>query len=263
MPDAVLYAVQDAVATVTLNRPDALNSFDNSLRLGLKAAIEKAAADESVRAVVLTGAGRGFSAGLDLKSVTGTGGSDLVAETNRQLRDEYNPALLALAEMPKPVIAAVHGFATGIALGYALAADLVVMGKSAFMQVPFSRLALVPDGGVTWQLTQRLGPRVAFEVAMSGERIPAERCLQLGLVNRLVDDDQVLANATAWASDLAKAAPLAIAGLKRNVRRAVDSDLRGTMNDEVEVQVRCLATQDFKEGVSAFLEKRSPRFSGR
>lgn len=261
MPDAVLYAVQDAVATVTLNRPDALNSFDDNLRLGLKAAIEKAAADPSVRAVVLAGAGRGFSAGLDLKSVTG--GADLPVETNRQLREEYNPSVLALAEMPKPVIAAVQGFATGIALGYVLASDLVVMGKSAFMQVPFSRIALVPDGGVTWQLTQRLGPRVAFEVAMSGERIPAERCLQLGLVNRLVDDDQVLATALGWANELAKAAPLAVAGLKRNVRRAVNADLPDAMNDEVEAQVRCLATADFREGVSAFLEKRSPRFSGR
>jgi 2-(1,2-epoxy-1,2-dihydrophenyl)acetyl-CoA isomerase len=263
MPDAVLYDVKDSVATVTLNRPDALNAFNNELRLGLLAALRRAAADTSARAVVLTGAGRGFSAGLDLKSVTGASGVDLARETDRQLRDEYNPSVLTIAEMPKPVVAAVQGFATGIALGYVLACDVVVMARSAFMQVPFARLALVPDGGVTWQLARALGPRVAFEVAMSGERIPAERCLQLGLVNRLVDDDQVLASATAWAAELAKAAPNAIAGLKRNVRRAMHSDLATTMNDEVEAQVRCLGTSDFREGVSAFLDKRAPSFSGR
>lgn len=262
MPDAVLYAVQDAVATVTLNRPDALNAFDDSVRLGLKAALERAAADEGVRAVVLAGNGRGFSAGLDLKAVMAVKG-DLAQETRRQLEDEYNAGVLTIAEMPKPVVAAVQGFATGIALGYVLASDLVVMGRSAFMQVPFARLGLVPDGGVTWQLAQRLGPRAAFEVAAFGERMPAERCVQLGLVNRLVDDDQVLATATTWAGELAKAAPVSVAGMKRNVRRAAVSGLRETMNDEVDAQVRCLGTQDFREGVSAFLEKRSPRFSGR
>ena len=123
--------------------------------------------------------------------------------------------------------------------------------------------ALVPDGGVTWQLAQRLGPRVAFEVAMFGERMPADRCLQLGLVNRLVDDDQVLVTASGWGAELAKAAPVAVAGMKSNVRRAAVSDLRDTMKDEVDAQVRCLGTQDFREGVSAFLEKRTPRFSGR
>ena len=262
MPDTVLYAVQDAVATVTLNRPDALNAFDDSLRLGLKAALEKAAADEGVRAVVLAGNGHGFSAGLDLKAVMAVQG-DLAKETRRQLEDEYNAGVLTIAAMPKPVIAAVQGFATGIALGYVLASDLVVMGRSAFMHVPFARLALVPDGGVTWQLAQRLGPRVAFEVAMFGERMPADRCLQLGLVNRLVDDDQVLVTASGWGAELAKAAPVAVAGMKSNVRRAAVSDLRDTMKDEVDAQVRCLGTQDFREGVSAFLEKRTPRFSGR
>ncbi|MET0986107.1 MAG: enoyl-CoA hydratase-related protein, partial [Steroidobacteraceae bacterium] len=124
-------------------------------------------------------------------------------------------------------------------------------------------LGLVPDGGVTWQMAQALGPRVAFEVALSGEKIPADRCLQLGLANRLVDDDQVLASATEWAQRLAQAAPISLAGLKRNVRRATTMDLATTLADETEAQVRCLDSTDFREGVTAFFEKRPPRFTGR
>ncbi|MET0657517.1 MAG: enoyl-CoA hydratase-related protein [Steroidobacteraceae bacterium] len=260
MAEAVLYDIKESVATVTLNRPDALNAFDDSLRIGLLEALQKAVADSSVRAVVLTGAGRAFSAGADLRSTSS--GENLGVKVGRQLREQYNPSVLTIAQMPKPVVAAVHGFATGIALGYVLACDVVVMGRTAFFQVPFARLGLVPDGGVTWQMTQALGARVAFEVALSGDKIPAERCLQLGLANRLVDDDQVLASATEWAQRLAQAAPISLAGLKRNVRRATTVDLATTLADETEAQVRCLDSTDFREGVTAFFEKRSPRFRG-
>lgn len=260
MAEVVLYDIEANVATVTLNRPDALNAFDDSLRVGVLQALQKAAADSAVRAVVLTGAGRAFSAGADLRS-TGSG-ENLGAKVEWQLREEFNPGVLAIAQMPKPVVAAVPGFATGIGLGYALACDVVVMGRTAFFQVPFARIGLVPDGGVTWQITQALGPRVAFEVALSGEKIPAERCVQLGLANRLVDDDQVLTAATAWARQLAQAAPLALAGLKRNVRRATTADLASTLSDEISAQVVCLDSTDFREGVKAFFEKRGARFTG-
>jgi 2-(1,2-epoxy-1,2-dihydrophenyl)acetyl-CoA isomerase len=260
MSEAVLYDIRESVATVTLNRPDALNAFDDSLRVGLLHALQKATADETVRAVVLTGAGRAFSAGADLRSI---GGSENLGErVSRQLREEYNPSILMIAQMPKPVVAAVHGFATGIGLGYVLACDAVVMGRSAFFQIPFARIGLVPDGGVTWQITQALGPRLAFEMALAGDKIPAERCLQLGLANRVVEDDQVLGTATEWAQRLTQAAPIALAGLKRNVRRATTCDLATTMRDEIEAQVRCLDSADFREGVKAFFEKRPPKFTG-
>jgi 2-(1,2-epoxy-1,2-dihydrophenyl)acetyl-CoA isomerase len=258
MSEAVLYQVTDHVATVTLNRPDTLNAFTQSLRLGILDAFRKAAADSNVRAVVLTGAGRAFSAGADLRDTGPATGT----EVGRQLREEYNPGILAIAELPKPVVAAVRGFATGIGLGYALACDVVVMGRAAFLQVPFAKIGLVPDGGVTWQLTQLLGPRVAFEMALSGERITADRSLQLGLVNRLVEDDQVVTAATAWAQQLAQAAPIALAEFKRAVRRASTSDLGATLTAEAHAQTRCIDSQDFREGVSAFFDKRPPRFTG-
>ena len=158
--EVVLQERRGAVAVVTLNRPESLNGFTTELRLALKAALEQVAADPEVRAVVLTGAGRGFSAGADLKAEPMTAG----AVVERQLNEEYGASLREIARMPKPVIAAVNGFASGIGGSFALVCDLVVMGEGAFFQVPFQKIALVPDGGMTWLLTERVGHRRAFEI---------------------------------------------------------------------------------------------------
>ncbi len=165
----VLVERRGRVAIVTLNRPESLNGFTSGLRNALKKELQAVAADESVRAVVLTGAGRGFSAGADLKAEPMTSGT----EVERQLNEEYGAALREIARMPKPVIAAVNGFATGIGGSFALVCDLVVMGEGAFFQVPFAKIGLVPDGGLTWLLTERVGHRRAFELAISGDRVPA------------------------------------------------------------------------------------------
>jgi 2-(1,2-epoxy-1,2-dihydrophenyl)acetyl-CoA isomerase len=165
--------------------------------------------------------------------------------------------------LPKPIIAAVEGFATGIGASFALASDIVLLGKSAFLQVPFARIGLVPDGGMCWQLATRLGPRVAFELAMSGERVPAERCVALGLANRVVPDGEVCAHAEALARELALAAPLALAGTKRLLGQAAALGLAGTMSAEAKEQAKCIASGDFREGVRSFIEKRAPKFSGR
>src|SRR5688572_2573040 len=199
----VLQERRGAVAIVTLNRPESLNGFTTELRLALKTALEEVAVDPAVRAVVLTGAGRGFSAGADLKAEPMTAG----AVVERQLNEEYGAALRTIATMPKPVIAAVNGFATGIGGSFALVCDLVVMGQNAFFQVPFNKIALVPDGGMSWLLTERVGHRRAFEIAVSGERVPAARCLEWGLANRIVPDETVLDAAVAWATELCEAAP--------------------------------------------------------
>ncbi len=185
----VLVERRGRVAIVTLNRPESLNGFTSGLRNALKKELQAVAADESVRAVVLTGAGRGFSAGADLKAEPMTSG----AEVERQLNEEYGAALREIARMPKPVIAAVNGFATGIGGSFALVCDLVVMGEGAFFQVPFAKIGLVPDGGLTWLLTERVGHRRAFELAISGDRVPAAKCLEWNLANRVVPDDQVVA----------------------------------------------------------------------
>lgn len=254
-----LYERRDAVAVISMNRPENLNSFNNALRRALQAAVARAAADDSVRAVVLTGAGRGFSAGADLAA----GETPTPVSVVGQLENEYGPAVLQLAEMEKVTIAAVNGFAAGIGVGFALACDLVVMGESAFIQVPFNRIGLVPDGGVCWQLVERVGHRRALELSLEAERVPAARCVALGLANRVVPDDQVLPAALEWAERIAQAAPIAVRETKRVMRRAATSTLKQTISDEAQAQSKCIGSADFMEGVTAFLQKRPARFTGR
>jgi 2-(1,2-epoxy-1,2-dihydrophenyl)acetyl-CoA isomerase len=254
----VLYDERGRVAVIIWNRPDALNTFTQAMRVGVIDALKKCAVADHVRAVVLTGAGRGFSAGADLNVLPPAG-----VEVAAMLENEFGPGILAIAELPKPVIAAVNGFASGIGAAYALACDMVVMGEKAFMQLPFARIGLVPDGGLTWQFAQRMGPKLAFELALSGERIPAARCIELGLANKAVPDETLLDEACALAERLADAAPLALAGTKQLLRRAPSLDLAAAIRAEAEIQKDCIDSEDFREGVQAFFEKRAARFSGR
>lgn len=253
----VLYEERGRVAVISWNRPDALNTFTREMRVGFIDVMNKCATADHIRAVVLTGAGRGFSAGADLHSLPPAG-----PEVAAMLEKEFGPGILAIADLPKPVIAAVNGFASGIGAGYVLACDLVVMAEKAFLQLPFAKIGLVPDGGLTWQFAERLGPKLAFELALGGDRIPAARCIELGLANKAVPDADLLEEACALAEKLVDAAPLALAGTKRLLRRAPSLDLAGAIREEAGIQKDCIDSEDFREGVQAFFEKRTPKFSG-
>ena len=257
MPDTVTYERNGAVATITLNRPDALNSFDADLRADLVQATEAARNDKSVLAVVVTGSGRCFSAGADLKAGFKSG-----SEVEELLLNEYRPSLNNIVEMEKPVITAINGFAAGVGLSYAMAADLSIMGESAFLLLPFSTIGLVPDGGSTWLMANAMGYKRAYEMAIENERVPAQRCMELGLINRISKDEELLADALAWAETLSKKAPLALARTKKLMRQAGNVDLSQAFIDEAALQHLCFDSKDSREGITAFLEKRDPVFTG-
>lgn len=256
--DTVKYQQDEAVAIITIDRPDAMNSFDEALRRDLLSAFQRAAGDSSVRAVVLTGEGRSFSAGADLKA-----GIETDKSIQEILQTEYRPVFECIASMPQPVIAAVNGPAAGIGMSYALACDLLVMADNTFLLVPFSTIALVPDGGMNWMLVQQIGYRRAFQLSIESERISADRCVELGLANKAVPAETVLGDAVAWAKTLAERAPLALAATKKAMRYAAASDWASTFDLEASAQGALKSSADFKEGVTAFLEKRKAKFQGK
>ncbi len=256
MTDTVRYEQRDAVAIVTLNRPDSLNGFNTEMRSDLFAALNRAAEDESVRVVVLTADGRCFSAGADLKA-----GFD--GNVGEQLQGEYRRSFEAIANRPKPVIAAVPGFAAGIGLSYALTCDLVVMAEEAFLLSPFTTISLVPDGGANWMLVRHLGYHRAYQLSVESERIPAARCVELGLANRTAPAESLLDDTIEWANSLAARAPLSLAATKKAMRFAMDNDWGPTYDLESDLQARLLDSEDAEEGIAAFFEKRAPSFRGK
>jgi len=256
--ETVRYERRDAVGLVTLYRPDAMNSFNTALRRDLHAALEAAAADSDLRAVVIAGEGRSFCAGADLK-----GGLDTETSVEDVLQNEYRPVFETVESMGQPVIAAVGGSAAGIGMSLALACDLLVMADDAFLLSPFTTISLVPDGGLNWFMVQQLGYRRAFQLSIESERIPAGRCVELGLANRAVPADSLLDEALAWASSIAKRAPLSVAATKKAMRHAAGGTWASTFDIEAPLQDRLRQSDDCSEGVAAFLEKRAAEFKGR
>ena len=251
--------VDGNVGILTLNRPDSLNAFTTKMRAEFRAAAAELEADPEVRCIILTGEGRGFSAGADLKETAGLRGTTV----ERVLVEEYKPCILAITHSNKPWIAAVSGPASGIGAAFAQACDLMIMGEGAYIYMAFAAIALVPDGGNTWQMVRQLGYRRAFEAIIEGQKIPAAQAVAWGLSNKMVADESLQQEARDWAARLAQAAPLSVRHVKKVLRAAMDQDLEATIDQESVRQNECIGSKDFAEGVSAFFEKRSPAFKGR
>jgi 2-(1,2-epoxy-1,2-dihydrophenyl)acetyl-CoA isomerase len=253
--------VVDRVAWITLNRPDALNAWTRQLGSDLIAALEHAEENPEIRAVVITGAGRAFSSGADLKA-GGEFTDDGKPNVLNALRETYNPLLLKTRTLTKPVIAAVNGACVGIGCSLALAADLIVSAESAYYLLAFANIGLTLDGGASALLAARVGHTRAAEIALLAERIPATVAGEWGLVNRVVPDDELIETATALAAKLAAGPPGSYAAIKHSFNQVLYPAFADVLEMETVLQQQRAESTDFAEGVMSFLQKRPPEFTG-
>jgi 2-(1,2-epoxy-1,2-dihydrophenyl)acetyl-CoA isomerase len=258
---SVTYDVDEAVATITLNRPEAMNSLTVAVKEALLAALRRAADDASVRAVLLAGTGRAFCAGQDLREHAdnlerGLGLADTV-------RLHYNPIILAVTTMDKPVVAAVNGVAAGAGASLAFACDFRVAAETAKFSMAFTGIGLAPDSGASWTLQRLVGPARARELLLLGEVVGAARAQELGLVTRVVPADEVAAAARELAVRLAQGPTRAYGATKRALGYAAAHPLAEALDREAELQDECAATADHASATKAFLSKERPRFEGR
>jgi len=260
--DELLARVEERVAVLTLNRPDARNALTMELKEALYRVTTEVASDPGVGCVLLTGAGRAFCAGGDTKRMASEGSPASMEDRQRQLRWEHRLPYL-LHTMPKPTLAALPGAAAGAGCSIALACDLRIAAESAFLLTPFLKLGLSGDYGGSWFLTRMVGPAKAREIYFDGDRLPAAECARLGIVSRVVPDEALAAEAFAWAARLAAGPPVAYRFMKSNLNRALDCDLAAALDHEADRMVRGAMTDDYREAVSAFAEKRPPSFKGR
>ncbi|MHB8490394.1 MAG: enoyl-CoA hydratase-related protein [Candidatus Dormibacteria bacterium] len=253
----LLHSVTDAVLTLTLNRPEVLNAITPALLDEVTESLREAASGRTVRAVIITGAGRGFCSGQDLRVGASEGGLDVGAV----LRDHYAPAIRAIRSMDQPVIAAVNGVAAGAGFSLALACDLRIAAESATFVQAFVRIGLIPDLASTYFLPRLIGPARAAELTMLGETVDARRALEMGIVNRVVPDSELASAAGELGGRLARG-PRSIGLTKRALEVSDENDLEAQLAVEERLQTEATTTHDFAEGVSAFLEKRRATFTG-
>ncbi|GAA0749848.1 2-(1,2-epoxy-1,2-dihydrophenyl)acetyl-CoA isomerase PaaG [Ideonella azotifigens] len=259
----VLVAQQGAVRTLTLNRPAALNSFTSAMHVELRNALDAAAEDRSVRALLLTGAGRGFCAGQDLNDSGMVPDADGRVDVGAVIEANYKPLALRLREMPVPVLAMVNGVAAGAGANLALLCDMVIAGRSASFIQAFSKIGLLPDCGGTWLLPRLLGRPMALGLAMTGDKLSAEDAVRLGLIWECVDDKYLADTAMAMAQRLAAMPVKALVATRRALDQASQMDLEQALSLEARVQRDLGHAPDFAEGVEAFRQKRVPAFRDR
>lgn len=253
----IRWTLADGVGTVTLNRPEALNALNATMRRELRDAVKAASRDDAVRCLVITGEGRGFCSGADLR------GGEGERQFRAVLNDEYNPLITALRELPKPVVAAVNGVAAGAGVSIALACDLVYASEDARFLQAFVRIGLVPDSGSTRTLVRSLGRHRAAELIFFGEPMSAAEAAEAGLVNRVFPATEFADGVREVARRLAAAPTAAIGLAKRSINQAEQADLASSMALEAALQEVAGRADDHAEGMAAFAEKRDPRFTGR
>jgi 2-(1,2-epoxy-1,2-dihydrophenyl)acetyl-CoA isomerase len=256
----VIWEQEGGVGRITLNRPETLNAWHRAFGRELRAAIEGEAADASVRALLITGAGRAFSSGADLKA--GFEAADDGLPDIRKELELYHPIIGGVRRLEKPVVAAVNGPAVGIGASLALACDLILAAESAYFGLAFVNIGLMPDGGSTLFVPAAAGKARAFQMALLGERVSAARALEWGLVNFVHPDDALMHEAGALVDKLAGGPTRSYAASKRALNRMLYPDLEGQLDLEAELQHALARTGDFQEGVQAFVEKREARFAG-
>ena len=250
----------DGIGRLTLDRPERLNALDKATGEEILDAVERLRDDASVRAVVLTGAGRAFSAGGDIGEMRRA--DELPEGFFEELLATLNRSILALCEMPKPVVAAVNGIAAGLGFNFALAADIRIAARGAEFSQAFLKLGLIPDGGGTFLLPRIVGWARATEMILTARTVSSEEALRLGIVHEVVDDDEFPETVETWARGLADGPTAAIGRVKQLMAHSLTADLKSQLRYEREMQIACGKTADFREGVAAFFEKRNPRFSG-
>jgi len=257
--ETIFYDVSSGVLTITLNRPSTLNAFNDMMISETTGAFKQASRDETIRCVVITGSGRGFSSGQDLKDVQPREDSISIGQ---HVRQGYNKLIHQMVNLEKPVIAAVNGVAAGAGCGVALAADLRIASyKASFIQA-FSKVGLIPDSGSTWFLPRLIGYARAYEMAVTGERISAEKALEWGLINEVAPDEQLMDVVSGWAHTLAQGPTLAYGLTKRAMHRASGLSLDEALEYESLLQEVVGRSYDYREGVNSFVEKRKPKFRG-
>ena len=257
--EAILTTQDEGVLTITLNRPDTLNAFNSAMGRELLDALKRAERDPQARCIVITGAGRAFSSGEDLKARQSEG----ITDFGSTLRDRYNPIVLRIRNMDKPVLGSINGVAAGAGCSLALACDLRIASEKARFLLAFVRVGLVPDSGSSFFLPRLVSLSKALEMAFLGDEVNAEEALRLGLVNRVVPLDDLESATRELASRLAKGPTKAIGLAKRAMNRALSMDLESLLEYETYGQEIAGATEDHKEGIAAFTEKRPANFTGK
>ena len=256
--DTILFSVESGVAFITMNRPDKLNSFNRPMALQLQAILDECASDENIRAIYLTGAGKGFCAGQDLAEVVDPEGPGM----QRILSEHYNPIVQRLREIQKPVVAAVNGVAAGAGANIAFACDIVVSKSSASFIQAFSKIGLIPDSGGTFTLPRLIGFQRASALMMLGDKVSATEALQMGMLYKVFEDEAFESESKKLAFQLATMPTKALGYIKQALNASATNTIQSQLALEDELQQKAAATADFKEGVDAFLAKRAPQYKG-